>query len=101
MADDDTTKAPTILDYDASADASWGAEQFLLTRPFKFAGVDYVSLSIRVPSGADMQRFIRNRMNPGEMLLELAQIDEKVVAKMHGGDYSRALLKMGEFTAGI
>lgn len=94
-------KPPKVLDYDASAEASWGVEEFPLRHPFKFAGVEYTALRIRVPSGADMARFIANRVKPGDMLMELAEIDEKVVEKMRGSDYSRALMKMGEFTADI
>lgn len=94
-------EAPKVLDYDADQAANWGREQLLLKRPFRFAGVDYLSLSIRVPSGADMRRFVANRTKPADMLMELAEIDEKVMDHMHAADYSRALLKMGEFTADI
>lgn len=94
-------EAPKVLDYDANPEASWGAEEILLLHPFKFAGVEYIALSIRVPSGGDVARFVANRALPADILLDLAAVDEKIVAKMRGDDYARALQKVGEFLAGI
>ena len=94
-------EAPKVLDYDANPDATWGVEELPLLHPFKFSGIEYTSLNIRVPSGGDIVRFVGARAKPADILLDLASIDEKVVSKMRGDDYARALQKVGEFLAGI
>lgn len=93
-------ETPKVLDYDANPDAGWGAEELPLLHPFRFAGVEYLALAIKVPSGADVARFVANRAMPADILLDLASIDEKIVARMRGDDYARALQKVGEFLAG-
>lgn len=94
-------EAPKVLDYDADQAATWGKEEFPLLHPFKFSGVIYDKLTFRVPSGADVMRFVGARAKPADILLDLASIDEKVIAKMRGNDYGRALAKVGEYLAGI
>lgn len=98
---DAAKKLPKVLDYDANPEASWGAEELPLLHPFKVAGVVYEKLNFRVPTGGELARIYANRTPLQEVLLDLAGIDEKIVEKMRGDDYARALKKVGEYAAGI
>jgi len=84
------------------AEKGWGLEDFALKHPFKFAGVEFHKVSIRVPTGADIEAYIKS---PDRGLRNLAakvvDADAKVLDAMHGSDYSRLMSAVGEFVAGV
>jgi hypothetical protein len=89
---------------DELVDASkgWGIEEFELRRPFKFAGVEFRALKVRVPTGADIEAYIRSPDRGLRVLaLRLVDADAKALDAMHGSDYSRLLASVGEFVAGV
>jgi hypothetical protein len=83
------------------AGKGWGTEAFPLKKPFKFAGVDYRELTIRVPTGLDIKAYVESRA-PGyhELARRLVDADVKVLESMHAADYSRLMRKMGEYIGG-
>ncbi|MGD0642500.1 MAG: phage tail assembly protein [Roseiarcus sp.] len=84
------------------ASKGWGLEDFPLKHPFKFAGVEFRKFSFRVPSGAEIEAYIKS---PDRGLRVLAasvvDADAKVLDAMHGGDYSRLMAELGKFVAGV
>jgi len=86
--------------FDASK--GWGTEEFELKRPFKFAGVDFSKVVVRVPSGADIDAYVKTPdRNLRSLALKLADVDARVLDAMHGSDYARLLSSVGEFVAGV
>ena len=86
--------------FDASK--GWGLEDFELKRPFKFAGQSFVKLSLRVPTGADIEFYVRSPDRGFRALaLKIVDADAKILDAMHGSDYSRLMAAVGEFVAGV
>jgi len=84
------------------AEKGWGLEDFELNHPFKFAGVEFRKLAVRVPTGADIEAYIRSPDRGFRALaLKLADADDKVLDAMHGADYSRLMAELGKFVAGV
>jgi hypothetical protein len=84
------------------AEKGWGLEDFDVNHPFKFAGVEFRKLAIRVPTGADIEAYIRSPDRGFRMLaLKLVDADAKVLDAMHGADYSRLMAELGKFVAGV
>jgi len=84
------------------ASKGWGLEGFVLKRPFKFAGQTFVKISFRVPTGADIEAYVRSPDRGFRALaLKVADTDAKILDAMHGSDYSRLMALMGEFVAGV
>jgi hypothetical protein len=84
------------------AEKGWGLEDFELNHPFKFAGVEFRKLAVRVPTGADIEAYIRSPDRGFRALaLKLADADAKVLDAMHGADYSRLMAELGKFVAGV
>jgi hypothetical protein len=83
------------------AEKGWGLEDFELKHPFKLAGVEFRKFSFRVPTGVDIEAYVRSPTRGFRALaLKVVDADEKVLGAMHGSDYSRLMAKMGEFVAG-
>jgi len=84
------------------AEKGWGLEDFELNHPFKFAGVEFRKLAVRVPTGADIEAYIRSPDRGFRALaLKLVDADAKVLDAMHGADYSRLMAELGKFVAGV
>ena len=84
------------------ADKGWGLEAFALKHPFRFGGVEFKTVEVRVPSGADIEAYIKSPERGLRVLAaKLVDADAKVLDAMHGSDYSRLLAAMGEFIAGV
>jgi len=86
----------------ALVDASkgWGLEDFTLKHPFSFAGQEFRKFDVRVPTGADIEAFIRGKESSVRSLVDLlVDADAKVLNAMHGADYSRLLKFVGKFLA--
>jgi hypothetical protein len=84
------------------ASKGWGIEDFELRRPFKFAGMEFRKLAIRVPTGADIEAYVKSPDRGLRVLaLRLVDADVKVLDAMHGSDYSRLMASVGEFVAGV
>lgn len=97
---DTAAAAEAPAPHDASA--GWGSEAFDLVHPFRFAGMIYAALKIRVPSGADIEAYLAGADTSLRALaLRLCDADEKIMAAMHGADYARLLKTVGEFIAGL
>jgi hypothetical protein len=89
---------------DELVDASkgWGLEDFELKHPFKFAGVEFRKFAFRVPTGADIEAYIRSPDRGFRALaLKLVDADAKALDAMHGADYSRLMAELGKFVAGV
>ena len=79
----------------------WGVEEFPLRHPFRFAGVEYRALSIRTPTGYDIDAFVRGKEATVRGLAQqLVDADAKVLDAMHGADYARLMSQLGKFVAG-
>ena len=84
------------------ADKGWGLEDFELNHPFKFAGMEFRKFSLRVPTGADIEDYIRSPVRGFRVLAtKLVDADPKVLDAMHGADYSRLMAEVGKFVAGV
>jgi len=84
------------------ASKGWGLEEFKLKHPFKFAGVDYRKFDVRVPTGHDIEAYVRDRSDGlRKFALMLVDADAKVLDAAHGSDYARLLATVGEYLAGV
>jgi hypothetical protein len=84
------------------ASKGWGLEDFELKHPFKFAGVEFRKFSFRVPTGADIEAYVRAPERSYRVLAtKLVDADAKALDVMHGGDYSRLMAEVGKFIAGV
>ena len=83
------------------ATKGWGLETFALKHPFLFAGVERREITVRVPTGADIEAYIRLPDRTLRALAEkLADADARVLDALHASDYSRLMSWVGEFLAG-
>lgn len=53
----ETAEEPKIVDFDAGE--AFDGETIALTKPFKLNGVVYKQVTLRIPSGADYERYTR------------------------------------------
>jgi hypothetical protein len=107
MAEENTAAAPAdapaIVDFDALGD--WGAQVYDLKHPFKFAGVTYQALKLRVATGLDVTKFWQAK--DGASMVKFAvgllttadgqPLDLKVFAKMHAEDASAIISAASDF----
>jgi len=83
------------------ASAGWGQETFALKHPFVLAGVEVREIKLRVPTGADVEAYIRApERSLRAFALKLADAEPKAIDAMRGNDYSRLLKQVGEYLAG-
>jgi hypothetical protein len=76
------------------AHEAWGTVAVKLEQPFLFRGVHYEKVTLRVPSGADVQRFFaaeRADWTPHNWLREIVDAPREILNVMHGFDYQRLL----------
>ena len=99
----DNAKAADKADAEiVDAVKGWGLEDFELNHPFRFAGVTFAKFAVRVPTGADIEAYIRSPDRGFRALaLKLVDADAKVLDAMHGADYSRLMVELGKFVAGV
>ena len=84
------------------ADFGWGSDSFVLKHPFLFAGMTYSTVTVRVPSGADIAAYLSSDdVTLRALALRLCEADDKILGAMHGADYARLLKHVGEFIAGL
>ena len=83
------------------AATGWGSDTFVLKYPFRFANVDYHALTLRIPSGADMQAFLDGTDTSNRALvLRLAEADKLLIDAMHGSDFARLMIDVGKYVTG-
>lgn len=83
------------------ASKGWGLDTFKLKHPFTLAGAAHSELSVRVPTGADIEAYLRAPERSFRALAaKLVDAPEAVLDAMRGNDYSRLLKHVGEFVAG-
>ncbi len=79
----------------------WGLETFELKHPHVFRGGERRAIKVRVPTGADIEAYVRSPERGFRALaLKLADVDEAAIDGMHGSDYARLMGFVGEFVAG-
>jgi hypothetical protein len=79
----------------------WGLETFALKHPYVFKGGERHEIKVRVPTGADIESYVRSPDRGFRALaVKLADIDEPALDAMHGADYARLMAFVGEFVAG-
>lgn len=83
------------------ATKGWGQETFKLKHPFVFKGGEQREIKVRVPSGADVEAYLRTPDRTFRTLaLKLADVPEPVLDAMHAADYARLMSFVGEYIAG-
>jgi hypothetical protein len=79
----------------------WGLSTFTLKHPFVFRGGARREIQVRIPSGADIEAYVRSPERGFRALaVKLADIDEAALDALHGSDYARLMAFVGEFVAG-
>lgn len=80
----------------------WGLETVELKHPFVFKGGERREVKVRIPTGADIEAYVRSPERGFRSLaVKLADIDEPALDAMHGADYARLMSFVGEFVAGM
>ncbi len=83
------------------ATKGWGLESFALKHPFTFRGGERREIAVRVPTGADIEAYVRSPDRGFRVLaVKLADVDAAALDAMHGSDYARLMSFVGEFVAG-
>lgn len=71
----------------------WGASSVKLSHPFTLGGVFYESVSMREPTGHDMEAYFADQERTTVGFMKgLTELPAEAWARMHGEDW-RALLK--------
>lgn len=89
-----------IVDFDAGE--SFDGETIKLSRPFKLGGVVYKDVTLRVPSGADYERYTKKdaQVDTFGLLTAFAGLKLEVLQKMASKDLRTLDLALGKLLWG-